>query len=548
MNRVNWLCTQLLTTIAWCVGTIFAGCAHDTLVFNGEYLIPIQHLCKNASIVSFTSDWKFVTTTIRHRSVPHPCKQQVRLTLEGGESVTVQQHQKFLLFDTHEWTCAHYLMSGSRLVRIGSDPCVVVDVCEALEQYAYEMDVGGPHTFFITRWCILTHNADLSVVMTTISTDGILASVAGTSFCATLAAMLTSCGIKATVTGGTLSLTAPISGPFVLAACAGACAGYIFYQTYDWFYGLLSLSKVRDVIQFAERVKPSIIEQVQTGYQERYQPYTHRVQANQQITSQQQEQILPLSAQAASVLVENTLTHHSEQNTQLCINDMNTCNEHGEEKQVIIEQNRLLIAQDSLIGIHAPYVLLYQKQKIEEQNKRKKNRNIKNNTPPEKPPHNKQNTSPGVVDTLRRSTGGSIIVKTARDAYEFVKKQWQECKDACHNVISELSKLGKRCFKCKGPAFRANYKSNPKHGVAQRGNISPEPQSGEAAMYNSVAFDKENPRRRFGTSNGEIVEIKTSGNNPQNEYHGFVRQWETLDKNEKNFLIKNGLTDKRGSP
>jgi len=270
MNRVNWLCSILLATRAWCVCTVFAGCAHDTLVFNGEYLIPIQHLCKDASIVSFTTDWKFVATKIRHRSVPHPCKQLVKLTLEGGESVTVQQHQKFLLFDTHEWTCAHYLMSGSRLVRIGSDPCVVVDVCETSEQYAYEMDVGGPHTFFITRWFLLTHNTDLSLVMTTVTTDGILASVAGTSFCATLAAMLTSCGIKATVTGGTLSLTAPISGPFVLAACVGACAGYIFYQAYDWFYGLLSLSKVRDVIQFAERVKPSIIEQVQAGHQEKY--------------------------------------------------------------------------------------------------------------------------------------------------------------------------------------------------------------------------------------------------------------------------------------
>lgn len=136
-------------------------------------------------------------------------------------------------------------------------------------------------------------------------------------------------------------------------------------------------------------------------------------------------------------------------------------------------------------------------------------------------------------------------VTTAHRIYEFIKKKWRECKSACHNVNSAQSRTGQQCSDCKGPAFRANYKDNPKHDVVDHGIISRRPTNGEQAMYNSISWDN-SVRKRIGTSNGEIVALSNSGDNPQNEYHGYVIVWKDIGRKMQKLLIKYELTDKSG--
>lgn len=109
------------------------------------------------------------------------------------------------------------------------------------------------------------------------------------------------------------------------------------------------------------------------------------------------------------------------------------------------------------------------------------------------------------------------------------------------------SRSGQQCSDCKGPAFRADYKDNPKHGVFDSGIISRRPTNGEQAMYNSISWD-DSVRKRIGTSNGEIVALSSSGDNPQNGYHGYVLSWKDIGRKMQKLLIKCGLTDKKGRP
>jgi len=264
----------------------FPGCVANTPVFNGEYLTVIRQLRAGDTLVGMTNRWQLVYTKMRHRTVSRKPEKVITLKLYGNEQITIGEHQKFLLFDTCEWVCAHKLYPGSRLVRMGVEPCIVRDIITDIsEELVYEIDVGHPHTFFISKWFVLTHNADLTLAMSQVTTDGILASIAATSTCTTVAAMLATCGIKATVSGGMLSLSAPISMPVLVAAFTGACIGLLGYRMYQWWYGILSLHNVHNMVMYAEQAKPMIPLPLQAEYQQQLQQCVPQSQSIQQASS-----------------------------------------------------------------------------------------------------------------------------------------------------------------------------------------------------------------------------------------------------------------------
>lgn len=122
-------------------------CTHGTLVFNGSRVIPIEQLCAGVEVVSFTRRWQFVSRELRFCNRASHHEQLTKLIFQNGESVIVARCQKFLLFDSHEWTCAHKLVADSRLVRISDEPCVVQQVIDyAGTGPVWHVDVGCPHT------------------------------------------------------------------------------------------------------------------------------------------------------------------------------------------------------------------------------------------------------------------------------------------------------------------------------------------------------------------------------------------------------------------
>jgi hypothetical protein len=70
------------------------------------------------------------------------------------------------------------------------------------------------------------------------------------------------------------------------------------------------------------------------------------------------------------------------------------------------------------------------------------------------------------------------------------------------------------------------------------------PQSGEQSMYNSIAWPND-MYTRFGTSEGEIVELRAIDHNPEN-YRGYAVRWDQLRPDAQAFLIHHGLTNEEG--
>jgi hypothetical protein len=90
------------------------------------------------------------------------------------------------------------------------------------------------------------------------------------------------------------------------------------------------------------------------------------------------------------------------------------------------------------------------------------------------------------------------------------------------------------------------FEPNPKHGPVQRGNVSPAPTNGQAALGNSVQI-KDTSTRRVGVdpSTGQIVVLDE---HLDGRFHGHVREWDELTTEMQNTLKRNGLVDRKGRP
>jgi len=413
------------------------------MVFTGSRLVPIEALRPGIEIVSLTTNWELVPRLIRCSTSERNSVPLIRLTLPGGDTLVVAADQQCFLFYDQRWTAARELHDGSALLCIGTEPCVIEHVEELTgSSTIWHIDVGEPHTFFISSWCILTHNMDCTLVMAQMAEHHQLTAALSSMGVGGLLSYLGLYGSSMSFTGGALTITIPASLPALCVAAGGGLLGYTGYRLYRRISDSASLHYARKVVDSAASIQPHI-----------------------------------------------TYAAHN-----------NTNNPHTPHDPV-------------------------------------KKYNDCNNGP-------KNNNQKPVITPTTEDIG---IIKTVHITYRFLKRRWRECKDACHNVISELSKKGGRCRQCEGPAFRANYGHSMKHSKHIQGKISPAPIDGESAMYNSVAY-KGDIRRRFGTSNNQIVEFKTSGNNPQNEYHGYAISWDNIEKRVQQFLIEYGLVDKRGRP
>jgi hypothetical protein len=102
------------------------------------------------------------------------------------------------------------------------------------------------------------------------------------------------------------------------------------------------------------------------------------------------------------------------------------------------------------------------------------------------------------------------------------------------------------------PTYHPNdgkHKPTPYKGP--NGPISAEPTNGEEVLEDSVPTDNPNSRKRVGVDpeNGEIVVFQPESDKGiyRNRYHGYEVEWSDLRQDEKNALIKNGLTDRKGN-
>ena len=88
------------------------------------------------------------------------------------------------------------------------------------------------------------------------------------------------------------------------------------------------------------------------------------------------------------------------------------------------------------------------------------------------------------------------------------------------------------------------FEPSPKHGPEARGDASAGPKDGQTALDNSVQVKGTSPRRvGVDGQNGEIVVLDQTSHG---KFHGHVRGWGDLTDQQRNALIKQGLTDKRG--
>jgi len=246
------------------------GCTPGTLVFNGSCVVPIEQLCTGIEVISLTKNWHFVARQLRFCDKAEHPEKLTKIVFNGGESVVVARCQKFLLLDTHEWACAHKLYEGAQLVRIGGEPCTVERVYDDVGiGPVWHIDVGCPHTFFISRLCVLTHNTNCAMIIATAAEEGIISSMfAGTSLWAAAASILASWGAKVTFSGSVLTITAPLSVPLCCAAIGSATLGVIGYYAYKSIVSSLELAHSKNIIKSAERVSSEIIDTVQIGHQE----------------------------------------------------------------------------------------------------------------------------------------------------------------------------------------------------------------------------------------------------------------------------------------
>jgi hypothetical protein len=93
------------------------------------------------------------------------------------------------------------------------------------------------------------------------------------------------------------------------------------------------------------------------------------------------------------------------------------------------------------------------------------------------------------------------------------------------------------------------YEESPKHSSAPRsgpkGEISAGPANGQEALDRSVQIKETSPRRiGVDPHNNQIVILDQT---QAGQFHGHVREWESLSDQMRNALIRSGLTDARGT-
>jgi len=89
------------------------------------------------------------------------------------------------------------------------------------------------------------------------------------------------------------------------------------------------------------------------------------------------------------------------------------------------------------------------------------------------------------------------------------------------------------------------FEGSPKHGESDRAQASRRPKDGQAALDRSVQVKPTSPRRvGVDPANGEIVVLDQTS---PGTFHGHVRSWDQLTDAQRNALVKNKLTDKRGN-
>jgi hypothetical protein len=89
------------------------------------------------------------------------------------------------------------------------------------------------------------------------------------------------------------------------------------------------------------------------------------------------------------------------------------------------------------------------------------------------------------------------------------------------------------------------FEESPKHRGVDSENVSRGPKDGQAALDRSVQVKETSPRRvGVDAANGEIVILDRTS---EGRFHGHVRTWDQLTDQQRNALIRNNLTDKRGN-
>ena len=88
------------------------------------------------------------------------------------------------------------------------------------------------------------------------------------------------------------------------------------------------------------------------------------------------------------------------------------------------------------------------------------------------------------------------------------------------------------------------FEPNPKHRIKKHGRVSAQPTDGQAALDNSVRVS-ETSSRRVGVDrkNKEIVVFME---HLPGVFHGFVVEWNDLERNVQRRLQKLGLVTSRG--
>src|SRR3989442_16011080 len=88
------------------------------------------------------------------------------------------------------------------------------------------------------------------------------------------------------------------------------------------------------------------------------------------------------------------------------------------------------------------------------------------------------------------------------------------------------------------------FEPNPKHRRKKRGRISAQPVNGQNALDNSVKI-AETSSRRVGVDR-ENEEIVVLMEHLPGVFHGFVVEWDELERNVQRRLVDLGLVTSRG--
>jgi hypothetical protein len=94
-----------------------------------------------------------------------------------------------------------------------------------------------------------------------------------------------------------------------------------------------------------------------------------------------------------------------------------------------------------------------------------------------------------------------------------------------------------------GAMRRLEYMPSPKHGLIQRGSISPTPRNGQAALDFSIQVKPTSPRRvgiDYETGEYVVFDQTSSG-----VFHGHVRPWNELTDDMRNALRGVGIVDRQ---